>query len=172
MRTINKFLSKIRIRLKDTSKSSFSDYELLEYFNDAIHFLSCELIAQRDEGMLREKNFKKGELQCTEQEKLYFAGEFPVYINNGVINFHLNETENIKITYWAKYDELNLDSQIPFPAYYDLYIIQLTCIYALSRDNGGVPADGNIVERIRQNIITIRQGLQSATSQNTTKITS
>ena len=61
MRTINKFLSKIRIRLKDTSKSSFSDYELLEYFNDAIHFLSCELIAQRDEGMLKETILKKGD---------------------------------------------------------------------------------------------------------------
>ena len=170
MRTINKFLSKIRIRLKDTSKSSFSDYELLEYLNDAIHFLSCELIAQRDEGMLKETNLKKGDI--LPENFVDFAGEFPVYINNGVINFHLNETENIKITYWAKYDELNLDSKIPFPAYYDLYIIQLTCIYALSRDNGGVPANDNIVERIRQNIITIRQGLQSATSQNTTKITS
>lgn len=170
MRTINKFLSKIRIRLKDTSKSSFSDYELLEYFNDAIHFLSCELIAQRDEGMLKETTLKKGD--ALPENFVDFAGEFPVYINNGVINFHLNENENIKIAYWAKYDELSLDSKIPFPAYYDLYIIQLTCIYALSRDNGGVPTDGNIVERIRQNIITIRQGLQSATSQNTTKITS
>src|SRR5574344_962260 len=117
MRTINKFLSKIRIRLKDTSKSSFSDYELLEYFNDAIHFLSCELIAQRDEGMLKETILKKGDV--LPENFVDFAGEFPVYINNGVINFHLQENENIKITYWAKYDELNLDSRIPFPAYYD-----------------------------------------------------
>ena len=170
MRTVNKFLSKIRIRVKDTSKSSFSDYELLEYLNDAIHFLSCELIAQRDEGMLRETTLKKGD--SLPENFVDFAGEYPIYINNGVINFHVDTSDGIKITYWAKYEDLNLDSKIPSPAYYDLYVIQLTCIYALSRDNGGVPVDGNVIERIRQNIITIKQGLQSSTNQNTTRITS
>lgn len=170
MRTVNKFLSKIRIRLKDTSKASFSDYELLEYFNDAIHFLSCELIAQRDEGMLKSLDIKNGDK--LPDNFVDFAGQYPVCINNGVASFYSNDYESLQITYWAKYAELKLDENVTFPAYYDLYVIQLTCIYALSRDNGGVPADGNIVERIRQNIITIRQGLQSATSQNTTKITS
>lgn len=169
MRTVNKFLSKIRIRLKDTSKASFSDYELLEYFNDAIHFLSCELIAQRDEGMLKSCDIKNGDK--LPDNFVDFAGQYPVYINNGVASFYSNDHESLQITYWAKYAELKLDENVTFPAYYDLYIIQLTCLYALSRDNGGVPSDEKITERIRQNIITIRQGLQSATNQATTNIT-
>ena len=169
MRTVNKFLSKIRIRLKDTSKASFSDYELLEYFNDAIHFLSCELIAQRDERMLKKCDVKDG--GKLPDDFVDFAGQYPVYINNGEVLFYSKDVESIQITYWAKYAELKLDENVTFPAYYDLYIIQLTCIYALSRDNGGVPSDENIIERIRQNIITIRQGLQSATNQATTNIT-
>ena len=169
MRTVNKFLSKIRIRLKDTSKASFSDYELLEYFNDAIHFLSCELIAQRDEGMLKTCDVKDG--GKLPDDFVDFSGQYPVYINNGEVFFYSKDVESIQITYWAKYAELKLDENVTFPAYYDLYIIQLTCIYALSRDNGGVPSDEKITERIRQNIITIRQGLQSATNQAATNIT-
>ena len=169
MRTVNKFLAKIRIRLKDTSKASFSDYELLEYFNDAIHFLSCELIAQRDEGLLKSCDVKDGDK--LPDDFVDFAGQYPVYINNNGVFFHNKDVKSIQITYWAKYAELKLDENVTFPAYYDLYIIQLTCIYALSRDNGGVPSDEKITERIRQNIITIRQGLQSATNQAATNIT-
>ena len=169
MRTVNKFLAKIRIRLKDTSKASFSDYELLEYFNDAIHFLSCELIAQRDERLLKSCDVKDGDK--LPDDFVDFAGQCPVYINNNGVAFYNKDVKSIQITYWAKYAELKLDENVTFPAYYDLYIIQLTCIYALSRDNGGVPSDEKITERIRQNIITIRQGLQSATNQATTNIT-
>ena len=169
MRTVNKFLAKIRIRLKDTSKSSFSDYELLEYFNDAIHFLSCELIAQRDEGLLKSCDVKDGDK--LPDDFVDFAGQYPVYINNNGVFFYNKDVKSIQITYWAKYAELKLDENVTFPAYYDLYIIQLTCLYALSRDNGGVLSDEKITERIRQNIITIRQGLQSATNQATTNIT-
>lgn len=169
MRTVNKFLAKVRIRLKDTSKASFSDYELLEYFNDAIHFLSCELIAQRDEGLLKSCDVKDGDK--LPDDFVDFAGQYSVYINNNGVFFHNKDVKSIQITYWAKYAELKLDENVTFPAYYDLYIIQLTCIYALSRDNGGVPSDEKITERIRQNIITIRQGLQSATNQATTNIT-
>lgn len=154
--TVNDVLIRVRQRVNDTNKTSYSDEELMGYLNDSINFLSSELIGIKDPEMVKEFTIT-GAVGTTLPTDFYsFVGAYPVYIKSDGKVYHLNSanTGTVNVRYFAyKTPIAAVADAIPFnnPVYHTV-LNQLTSIYALNRNSTGIVQDTQLLDQIR-NII-------------------
>lgn len=160
MPKVNELITRVRLRMKDPGAIAYSSFEMIDYFNDAIDFVSMELIAQRDPDMIKETEHVNGE--PLPDDFVEFAGQHPVYQKNGNL-FTNDSSAMLRIRYFAKRARItNEEEQSPFKSMYDTVLVQLTALYASSRDNGGIPTDADMLNQIRQSIGVIKKQQQAA----------
>jgi|GEM_PF-5617330 len=160
MTKVNDLLIKTRMRIKDPGGINYSTYELLDYFHDASDFLSMELITLRDSEMVREFQQEIG--KALPDDFVEFAGQHPLYQQNGVVQAHDSSQTKMEIRYFAKKPHVLIAENSPFATMYDMVLVQLTVIYALGRDTGGMPQDENMLNQVRQSIAAIKKQQQQA----------
>ncbi|QDR80230.1 hypothetical protein [Sporomusa termitida] len=154
-------ITRARLRLKDPGEKTYSRYEMLDYLNDAVDFVSMELIAQQDLDMIYEINHTSGE--ALPDNFVAFAGQHPVYTKNGLTYATDTAATSTTIRYFGKKDRVeDVEANSPFLSMYDPVLVQLMVIFAMNRDTGGIPADAEILNQIRQNIGVIKQQQQKA----------
>jgi len=155
MATVNDILIRVRQRVGDTQKTTYSDEELIGFLNDAMNFLSSELISIKDPEMVKEFTVTLGTTGVVIPSDFYsFVGAYPVFIKSDGKIYHLNKdfSGSMIVRYFAyKPNVNNVSDTIPFlnPVYHTL-LNQLTSIYTLNRTAAsGVVQDAQLVEQIR-----------------------
>lgn len=157
MAKVKDTIHKARILLDDTGESVYSNYEMLNFFNDACEFLAMELITQRDDSMIKEEEFSNG--QDLPDLFVEFVGQNPIRLIGNEVR--TNTGEPVSVRYWSKFDVVkSLDEKIPYRPMYDTPIAKLTALYAMAKSNAGIPSNAEAVNYIKENIALIRQQKQ------------
>lgn len=160
MPKVNELITRVRLRIKDPGAIDYSSFEMIDYFNDAADFVSMELIAQKDPNMIKEIEHDNG--SPLPDDFVEFAGQHPVYQKNGSL-FTNDDAAKVKIRYFAKRARTtDAQANSPFKSMYDTVLVQLTALYASSRDTGGIPTDAEMLNQIRQSIGVIKKQQQAA----------
>ena len=78
MATVQDIIDRLRIELNDQQKVEYTDEELINYINSAIHYLWTFLIAMRHPITVKEIDFTDT-IQITDMERIYY-----VLVNNKI----------------------------------------------------------------------------------------
>lgn len=160
MSKVRDLLTRVSLRVKDADCKVYSEYELLEYFNDACDFLSMELISQKDIDMICETTQTMG--MPLPDEFVEWAGQHPLYVADGKAVAQDGVSSALPIRYWAKKARVRIDGDSPFRSMYDTVLVQVASIYAMARDTGGIPTDQGLLDQVRANIAALRSKRQMA----------
>jgi hypothetical protein len=157
MAAVIDILIRVRQRIGDTAKTKFSDEELFGYLNDAINFLSAELISLRDAEMVKVFTVAHGATgTAVPADYFSFVGEYPIYLQtdaDGTKAYPLDSaaTGDISVRYFAYKPKIDAGADtLPFNnVVYHTILSQLTAMYALNRNNVGVVQDAQFLDQIR-----------------------
>lgn len=160
MANVADIVIRVRQRVGDMAKTKFSDEELLGYLNDAINFLSAELISLRDAEMVKVFTVVHGETgTAVPADYFSFVGEYPIYFESDdagstkVYPLDSSAVSDIKVRYFAYKPKVDaMDDTIPFNnvLYYTI-LSQFTAMYALNRNTAG-GQDAQLFDQIRAQI--------------------
>lgn len=141
---VSDILNVIRPRIADENKIEYEDEELIEYLNDAMDFLSAQLIAMNDSGMITDLTVKDGNAVPADFMDKY-AGNFPVYISGDAFKI-LDGSTQVDIRYYAmKPHVVRADDLVPFKDYYKSVLTQAVAMYALNRNEYEIGQDKGLL---------------------------
>ena len=156
MAKVKNAIDKIRIIIQDTGARKYSDYELINYLNDACDTVAMELITDRDDTMIRVQVFKQGD--TLPDDFVEFVGQMPFRLEGGVVQ--LDYEPQVEARYWAKFPLLKTtDDVLPYMPIYASTIAKLTGLYAMSRDTGKMDAEA--IASVQADITYIRKRLRT-----------
>jgi len=150
---VSEFLTLVRARIRDNFKLEYPDEELIGYINDAISYWSSCSITNKDK--LSVKTLIVDPYVDVPSDFAKFAGTYPVYI----IDKRILSTDNDRVV--CKYyafdnhvssvnDTMNFDSPVIS------VLLQLTCIYALNRNQFDVTTDTSLLKSLSDVIATAK----------------
>jgi hypothetical protein len=128
--TLIEAVIRIRQKVRDTSKLKFSDSEVIACVNEAIDFISAQLIQIGDNDIVKEVVVDDGDPFPNDFYK--FAGEFPIFNNNGVVDGDDASVFPIKLRYYAyKPHVVSNGDLIPHKRIYDTLLISSACAFLM-----------------------------------------
>ena len=148
--TIANLLWRVRERITDTDVIEFENIELVGYLNDAIDWLSLQLIQSRAPEMVTNLTIAEGATVPLTYHSL--CGIYPVEITGNVCSI-LDGSTSVPIRYFATKSHVSYISESgyfnpmysPFKPAYDTMLIQRTAILALNRNADDVSQDEKIL---------------------------
>lgn len=152
--TIADILWRVRERITDTDlngvDTDFTNTELVGYLNDAIDWLSLQLIQAKNPEMVKEMMVTEGCIVPINFDS--FCGLFPVALTGNRFNI-LDGSPSVAIRYFAVKNHVKYVASSehyepmysPFKPAYDTLLIQRTAILALNRNADDVSQDEKIL---------------------------
>ena len=157
MAKVKQAIDKIRVILRDTGARLYSDYELINYLNDAMDTLAVELIAESDDSMIKHGEFQDGDK--LPDELVEFIGQYPFRLEWDTIR--IDREPQINARYWAKFPLVhNLTDDLPYRPVYAMAVCQLAGLYALGREGQGAN-NTEAINTVKANILQIRRKLRA-----------
>ena len=154
--TVSEFLDIVRFRIDDKLKVAYSDGDLMQFMNDAITFLNTELIAIKDPIMVKEMSITGSKL--VPSDFVRFAGKHAVYIADNTIKL-INDGDSIDSCLYFAYKPrvASLTDVVPFGDIELPILVQLTCIYALNKNEYSTEQDERLCDKLRE-VVRIAKG--------------
>jgi hypothetical protein len=148
--TIANLLWRVRERITDTDVIEFENIELVGYLNDAIDWLSLQLVQANDPEAVIEATISDGTTVPATYHSL--CGIFPVKITGNIFKI-LDGSATLDIRYFAVKSHISFVSAStsydpmysPFKPSYDTFLIQKTAIFALNRNADSTTQDEKIL---------------------------
>lgn len=142
---VSDFITLVRARIRDNYNLEYSDNELIGYINDAISYWSACSVANKDKLTIRALMVNPYVEVPIDFAK--WAGTYPVYIlNNQVISTNNNAVE---CKYYAFDSHISsVTDNLKYDAPTISVLLQLTCIYALNRNQFDVSTDTSLAKSL------------------------
>ena len=150
---VSDFLTLVRARIRDNYKLEYTDDELIGYLNDAISYWSSCCINNKDKYNVR--TLIVDPFVDVPADFGKFAGTFPVYI----IDKRIISNDNKKVTckYYAFDSHVtSISDKLDFDPPICSVLVQLTCIYALNRNQFDVTTDTSLLKSLSDVVATAR----------------
>lgn len=142
---VSDFLTLVRARIRDNYSLEYPDVELIGYINDAISYWSSCSITNKDK--LSVKILTVNPSVSVPSDFAKFAGTYPVYILNKVI--YSTDNDNVSCKYYAFDNHISASSDIlNYDSATISVLLQLTCIYALNRNQFDVTTDTSLLKSL------------------------
>ena len=140
----------VRFKINDVDKQEFTDKELVYLINDAVYFLSIELIGLRDPEMIKTTTLTNGSTMPSDFHET--CGKYPFTTSNGTVSIQDESLTSVSMRYYFLPARLeNTYDTIPFTNNaYLTYLSNAIAEYALNRVELDLNQDLNMQNLIRQ----------------------
>ena len=150
-------LPDLRVRIRDEGKISIGDDNLLLiYVNEAISWLSNQLISFKDPIMITEDEFTEDTTLPTGFVK--FVGQYPIK-RTGTGFMLLLDLDSVTAEYWAVKDSIDaFTDTIHFPDQYKNVLVQYAAIAAINKMGKQIDQDSAMLKQLNDMLTQARQG--------------
>lgn len=150
---VSEFLTLIRARIRDNYKLEYPDDELIGYLNDAITYWSSCSISNKDKTTV--KTLIVDPYVDVPDDFGKFAGIYPVYIVEKRVISSGNDRVICKYySFDAHVSSVNEVLRFDRPVI--SVLLQLTCIYALNRNQFDITTDTSLLKSLSDVVATAR----------------
>ena len=148
---VSDFLTLVRARIRDNYRVEYDDAELIGYINDAISYWSACSVANSD--LLKVKTVSVNPYTDVPDDFAKFCGVYPITIESGRIIS--DDGTQVLCKYYA-YDGLisDVEDNLIYSAPEISILLQLTCIYALNRNQFDVTTDASLSKALSDVVST------------------
>jgi len=155
--TASDLLPELRVRIRDEGKIAIGDDNLLLiYVNEAISWLSNQLIAFKDPIMITQATITSDTTLPTGFVK--FVGQYPI-IRTGTGLTLLLDLDSVTAKYWTVKSPINVWSgTIDFPDQYKNVLVQYAAIAAINKMGKQIDQDSAMLKQLNDMLTQARQG--------------
>jgi len=143
--TVSTLLTKVRMKIRDTTSTEYPDSELIDCLNQAFDYLSAFLIRIKDGEMINSVEVTNGSLAKPDDFDS-FVGAQMLYMEGDTIKTLSGSTATMRY-YVAKSHVSATTDTILFKVSIEPLLIELTAIYALNRNEFDVTQDNALFEK-------------------------
>jgi len=146
MSKVGKLFISIRKKIRDTTSIEYPDLELIDYLNDAIDYMSAYLIRIKDGETIKTATIDSTGIIAKPSDYDSLVGAQMLYLENDSIKTLSGDAATIRY-YAMKQHVSSVSDIIPFKASIEPFLVQLTAIYALNRNEFNVTQDQALFEK-------------------------
>lgn len=152
--TVQDIITRARYEMRDESAIDYTDAELINYYNDALHAFNLYLINLRHDEVVSELTVTNGIVIPTDYFK--FVGEYPIYRRAG--HFYIADAStSIPTTYFKIFTPAAaLSATFPLSDQYATHVVKGLVFWALNKHSFDMSQDKNAIDTIQK---TMAMGL-------------
>lgn len=149
-------ITTIKNRINDLTGTGYTTAIIIDYLNDAINYVSSKMVEVNHPLLLRDISVTNA--MVVPDNFVKFAGTYPIRRTGQILSI-IDGSETVDAKYYRSLDNVVLNGDMPLndPIYTSL-IIQVTCIYALNKNEFDTSQDAGLVQELEKTISTVLGG--------------